>query len=113
MFGIYLYCLVLAATGPPAAIQDDAAERAIKYLSRVVPAWSRDNHCFSCHNNGDGARALYVARGLSFTVPDVALGDTTEWLRKPDGWDKDKGKAGFSDERLARIEFGNSLVAAV
>jgi squalene-hopene cyclase-like protein len=111
MFAVYLCCLLISALGP-AATQNDAVERAIKYLSREVPAWSRDNHCFSCHNNGDGARALFVARALSFAVPDAALADTTEWLRKPSAWDENKGEAGFSDKRLARIEFGNSLVEA-
>jgi hypothetical protein len=112
MSAIYLLCVVLAAFSSAAAMQNDATERAIKYLSREVPAWSRDNHCFSCHNNGDGARALYVARALSFAVPEAALTDTTEWLRKPNAWDENKGEAGFSDKRLARIEFGNSLVEA-
>src|SRR5262249_25750881 len=35
-----------------------AEERAVAYLVREVPLWSQENHCFSCHNNGDGARAL-------------------------------------------------------
>src|SRR4051794_38197216 len=35
--------------------------RAIHYLAREVPAWNREHHCFSCHNNGDAARALYAA----------------------------------------------------
>jgi len=37
----------------------DAAEaRAVEFLVREVPAWSKNNGCFSCHNNGDAARAL-------------------------------------------------------
>ncbi|MEP7271259.1 MAG: hypothetical protein ABI882_07120 [Acidobacteriota bacterium] len=35
--------------------------KAVAFLVREVPAWSKGNGCFSCHNNGDGARALYTA----------------------------------------------------
>ena len=38
-----------------------AEDRALAYLIREVPAWSREHKCFSCHNNGDAARALYTA----------------------------------------------------
>lgn len=79
---------------------------------REVPAWSRDNHCFSCHNNGDAARALFLARRLSIPVPDAALADTAAWLRNPKEWDDLKG-AGFSDKRLGRISFANSLADAL
>jgi len=47
--------------------------RAIAFLSREVPRWSRENHCFSCHNNGDGARALYHAVSRGYAVEDHAL----------------------------------------
>jgi hypothetical protein len=91
----------------------DPVQKAVGYLAREVPAWSRDNGCFSCHNNGDGARALYLAKAQSVEVPAVALTDTTDWLKKPDGWDNNKGDAGFSDKRLARIEFANALAEAL
>lgn len=41
--------------------QDPAIRRALDYLSREVPAWKKKNGCFSCHNNGDAARALMAA----------------------------------------------------
>ncbi|MGH9657312.1 MAG: hypothetical protein ACRD96_02150, partial [Bryobacteraceae bacterium] len=63
-------------------------QRAIDYLSREVPRWSRENGCFSCHNNGDAARALYLARRKSYRVPDAALADTTAWLARPSQWDR-------------------------
>lgn len=37
--------------------------KAIGVLQREVPKWSRENGCFSCHNNGDAARALFAAVG--------------------------------------------------
>ncbi len=100
------------ANGRPAPQKADPTALAVQYLSREVPSWSRDNGCFSCHNNGDGARALYLAKSMSFSVPDSSLRDTTEWLKKPEAWDNNKGDAGFSDKRLARIEFAGALVAA-
>ncbi len=89
-----------------------AESRAISYLAAEVPAWSKDNHCFSCHNNGDGARALYTAQQLSYPVPVEALTDTTAWLVQPLEWDNNRGNPGFSDKRLARIQFAASLVEA-
>ena len=72
------------------------------FLSREVPRWSRENHCYSCHNNGDAARALYEAARAGYRVPDKALADTTGWLSQPSGWDHNGGDGPFSDKRLAR-----------
>ncbi len=98
--------VLLAAPGP------SAEERAIAYLSREVPQWSKQNHCYSCHNNGDGARALYTARRLGYRVADEALADTTRWLARPGEWDNNRGDPAFSDKKLARIQFAASLAAA-
>ena len=54
-----------------------------------------------------------MAKAMSFEVPESSTADTTEWLKKPEGWDNNKGDAGFSDKRLARIEFANALIEAV
>ncbi|MBI2947478.1 MAG: hypothetical protein HYY23_07520 [Verrucomicrobia bacterium] len=83
------------------------------YLAREVPRWSRENHCFSCHNNGDAARALYVASSLGYPVPRSALAETTAWLRQPDQWENNKGDPGFSDKRLAAIQFTAALATAI
>ena len=83
------------------------------FLVREVPAWSRENGCFSCHNNGDAARALYAAKRDGFTVPTAALADTTAWVRQPSRWEHNKGDPGFSDQRLANLQFAASLLAAV
>ena len=89
-----------------------AETRALAYLVREVPKWSAENRCYSCHNNGDGARALYLARRLGQTVPDKALADTTKWLGKPAGWDHNGGEGPFSDKKLARLQFAATLAAA-
>src|SRR4051812_24969409 len=96
--------LVLAVAGPSGA--DDGPEaRAIAYLAREVPRWSPENHCYSCHNNGDAARALYAAVRLGRAVPTGATLDTDRWLARPEGWDKNGGDGPMSDKALARVQF--------
>ncbi len=85
-------------------------QRAVDFLSREVAQWRGANGCFSCHNNGDGARALFVARKLGFNVPAAALANTVEWLKNPKDWDKKKENAGFTNPILARIQFTSALM---
>ena len=116
--GLNVSCVALAGLAvlaPAVAAAEDAASaarRAVDYLAEEVPRWSKENHCFSCHNNGDGARALYVAQALAYEVPPAALEGTTRWLRRPSRWDENRGDAAFSDKKLARIQFAASLLAA-
>lgn len=95
---------------PPAATPED---RAVGYLGREVPLWPRNNHCYSCHNNGDAARALYVAVRLGYRLPPEALGDTNRWLARPGDWDHNGGEGPFSDKRLARVQFAAALAAGI
>lgn len=88
------------------------AERALSYLAREVPAWSKENSCYSCHNNGDAARALFMAVKQGRRMPEAALADTTRWLTQPDKWDKNGGDEAASDKGLARIQFASTLIAA-
>jgi hypothetical protein len=104
-FGVALLTAAAAPVTPE--------RRAIDYLAREVPRWARENHCYSCHNNGDAARALYEASRRSEAVPPEALADTTAWLSRPEGWDKNGGDGPFSDKRLARVQFTSALAAAV
>ncbi len=97
----------------PANLRSDGAEtRVIGFLIREVPAWSKENNCFSCHNNGDAARALYAATRNGYRIPDKILADTTAWVREPGKWYENKGDPGFSDKRLADIQFAAALLAA-
>jgi len=84
-------------------------QRAVEYLSAEVPRWSRENHCFSCHNNGDGARALFAAARRGYPVPPEALADTRGWLTRPGEWDRNPGNPGFSSPKLANIQFAAAL----
>src|SRR5262245_20033920 len=93
--------------------QTDVENRAIAFLQREVPAWTRENGCFSCHNNGDAARALFAAKHAGFRVGLAAVNDTTRWVTQPDRWEHNRGDPGFSDQRLANIQFAASLLAAM
>src|SRR5580704_3046901 len=98
-----------AATAGPGA---RATQHAVDFLAREAPRWFRENHCFSCHNNGDAARALYVASEKGYRVPPSALADTTRWLLAPAKWDTNRDNPGFSDKKLARIQFAAALTQA-
>ena len=97
------------AVGPGPAPED----RALAYLVREVQRWRQENGCFSCHNNGDGARALYFAAQFSRRLPTESLAETTRWLAEPGKWDDNPGDPAASDMGLARIQFAAALTAAV
>lgn len=104
----------LAGAGSDADAQPATPEaRAVAYLAGEVPRWSRANHCYSCHNNGDAARALYQAARAGIPVRAGAMTDTTTWLSRPARWDHNGGDGPFSDKRLARVVFTATLATAV
>jgi hypothetical protein len=110
---ILLTVLTVLAGAPDKPTRLTPEDRALAYLAREVPRWAAANNCYSCHNNGDAARALYTAARLSYRVPDESLADTSRWLARPRQWDENGGKAGFSDKGLARIQFAAALIDAV
>lgn len=89
-----------------------AEEKAIGFLAREVPAWSKNNGCFSCHNDGDAARALYAASKKGYSIPQDALNATTAWVSQPNIWEQNKGDPWFSDKTLSSVQFASSLLAA-
>src|SRR5881409_1616720 len=76
-----------------------AEVKAVEFLKREVPAWSHENGCYSCHNNGDGARALYVASKKGYQLSPEVMADTTAWLAQPARWDHNKGDPRCSGKR--------------
>jgi hypothetical protein len=72
-----------------------------------------ENGCFSCHNNGDGARALLAARKAGYSEAAAALASTTAWLLAPREWGAARSSEGSSDKKLARIQFAAALSDAV
>src|SRR5262245_46865261 len=88
--GLAVALAALSCATAPDFSRSTPAARAVRYLAREVPQWPVKNKCFSCHNNGDAARALYVARRSGIAVDPGALDSTDRWLRRPEGW-KDNG----------------------
>jgi hypothetical protein len=99
------------APGEPSS--GEAIERAIRFLAAEVPAWPREKKCFSCHNSGDGARALLAARAGGFPVEEAAIGSTLDWLRRPSEWSGQRADESFADNRLQVIQFSAALVASI
>jgi hypothetical protein len=108
-----LLLVSLAGMLPGQAKPVSPERRALAFLSREVPRWSSANHCYSCHNNGDGARALYAAVRLSYDLPSDALADTSRWLARPEKWDHNGGEGPANDRKLARLQFAAALAEAV
>jgi hypothetical protein len=102
-----------AARGVDPHRPDSPESRAVGFLGREVPLWSKENRCFSCHNNGDAARALYHAARAGYPVAESALAETTRWLTQPERWEHNGGEGAFSDKKLARIAFTAALGTAV
>ncbi len=110
---VMLACAAAKAQDPPLA--DDpspstALHKALRFLERDVPQWPRENKCFSCHNNGDAGRALYLAQRMQHPLAPQALQTTTTWLLNPAGWDDNGGEVEFSDRRLATVQFAAALL---
>jgi Squalene-hopene cyclase C-terminal domain len=94
---------------PPALPEPE--RRALAFLSLEVPLWPVANRCFSCHNNGDAARALYRAHRLYRAVKPGVLESTTRWLSKPAAWEQ--GGEEYKDPVLATLQFSTALVEAL
>lgn len=102
----------LMATSAQAPSAEPAEARAIAYLAREVPRWRQEHACYSCHNNGDAARALIVGLQRQHAVRP-AIDDTLTWLANPAHWDSNPGgEGGGDDKRLARIQFASATVTA-
>ena len=94
------------------ATSTKAEERAVRYLAREVPNWFKGNGCYSCHNNGDAARALFAAARKGHGIHASALTNTLAWLSRPEKWDQNKGDPAFSDKTLADIQFAAATESA-
>jgi hypothetical protein len=83
----------------------------VKYLSVEVPKWKAEHPCYSCHNNGDAARALMAASARGYDI-GTSLDNTIGFLKQPANWNQRKAAAGFDDEQLARVQFAGALAVA-
>jgi hypothetical protein len=87
--------------------------RALAHLAREVPAWPTSEKCFSCHNNGVAAAALFAAMRQGHKIPEKALTETVRWLSQPDKWSGKRDGGTPTDETLVRIQFGAALAEAI
>jgi hypothetical protein len=104
---IALATSALGDDGPRAAEQ-----AALGFLAVEAPKWPAEHACFSCHNNGDAARALYRAVQANRAIARDALAGTSRFLAAPLRWDHNGPEGPFSDRVLARVQFGAALVEA-
>jgi hypothetical protein len=104
---------LLLIAGPCAAEPPNPESRAVEHLAREVPRWPAEEKCFSCHNSGVGAAALFAALRHGHKVPDKALAETTRWLTQPDKWDGKRDGGTPTDQSLVRVQFGVALAEAV
>jgi hypothetical protein len=89
-----------------------AVTRGVAYLTTEVPKWRAEHPCYSCHNNGDAARALLVAGAKGYDI-GASLDDTLNFLKQPALWAQNKGRDGSGDDTtLARIQFASALAVA-
>ena len=109
IFAMFLCLFASIILEPPRTPE----ERAVAYLAHEVPAWFTKNKCHSCHNNGDAARALYMAKRLKIDVPAKALTETSSWLARPKGWVHNGGEGPFNDKVLSSIQFAAALADAL
>jgi hypothetical protein len=87
--------------------------RAVDHLAREVPRWPAEEKCFSCHNSGVAAVALFAAVRGGNKVPEKALAETLRWLKQPDKWDGKRDGGTPTDPALVRIQFGAALAEAI
>ena len=88
-----------------------AISRGVGYLVKEVPKWKAQHPCYSCHNNGDAARALLTAAARGHDI-GTSLDDTLAFLKQPARWDQNKSPEGFDDKQLARVQFAAALAVA-
>jgi hypothetical protein len=96
----------------PAASPHRSLRRAVDYLAREVPAWTASHDCFSCHHNGDAARALYRALDGPQAADASGFRETTFWLQQPARWSHNGQDGEFNDRRLATVQFAAAAAAA-
>jgi hypothetical protein len=102
--------VAIAGAAQPDSVSP-AISRAVRYLSVEVPKWKGEHPCYSCHNNGDAARALLVASARGYDI-GTSLDDTLAFLKQPARWNQTKADEGFDDQQLARVQFASALAVA-
>jgi hypothetical protein len=109
VLSVFQSCAILAAQ----EVRPTTPEgRALAFLAIEVPKWTEEHKCYSCHNNGDAARALMAAVRSGDLKERKSLEDTLKFLAAPERWDENGPDGPFKDKKLARIQFAAALVDA-
>src|SRR5438132_3959047 len=95
-----LLTLAFLVAGRAAAESPTPERRAIDHLAREVPRWPAEEKCFTCHNSGVAAGALFAAVRRGHKVADKALAETTRWLARPEKWDAKRDGGTPTDQAL-------------
>jgi hypothetical protein len=106
-------CGTTGATAAEDRSPNSPEGRAVAFLAAEVPRWAKENACYSCHNNGDAARALFSALKSGDLTDRAPLDDTLEFLSRPNQWDANGPEGPFKDKKLARIQFAAALADAL
>ena len=101
------------SSGSSIAAFSPAIDRAVTSLGADVPRWHAEHGCFSCHHDGDGARALIVAHRAGHEQHAGSLHKTLAFLESPSIWRENGADGPFQDRRLATVQFSTTLGAAV
>jgi hypothetical protein len=91
---------------------EKSVEKGIAYLAVETPKWQVEHRCASCHHQGSAVRALLVARAKGRLKSDEVLATSLDWLVCPEKWGENHGDPQASDQALAELQFGGSLLAA-
>ena len=95
------------------SVRRNRPKPAVAFLAAEVPRWFRENKCYSCHNNGDAARALLAALKSGNLENRVPLADTLEFLSRPERWDANGPEGPFKDKNWRHHPVATALVDAI
>jgi hypothetical protein len=109
-----LFCIATTRSGCAQSTTEveKATEKAIGYLAAETPTWRTEHRCASCHHQGSAVRALLTARDKGRFKGDKPLENSLLWLAQPEKWSENHGDPNASDQTLADLQFGASLLAA-
>lgn len=114
--GLILVSSGLASGQSNSAVDNKAVEKSIEkgiaYLAEATPKWQVEHRCASCHHQGSAVRALLAARAKGLLRRDEVLTTSFDWLARPEKWGENHGDPQASDQALAELQFGGSLLAA-
>ena len=90
-----------------------ASLKAFQYLEKESLQWVQENKCYSCHNNGDAARALFLTSpklAARFSGPQWR--ELIEWYQEPDKWNEASNRELDLSPTLGLVQFAATSIEA-